>query len=119
MNDGTFAAVLVLLGTIVGAAAGILGNLVMARAATRNEFRRIAIDAAMREWEINAKYAQQHGGEMYPPPLYMFYNAELLRLIEDGTLNPLTYAALTEEIDRFRKAIQDHTERRRAERRSQ
>lgn len=118
MDSGTVTAVLVLLGTVVGAVAGIFGAVMAAKIASQNDRRRIAVEAALREWEQATEYARTHGGRVYPPALYVYYNVELLKLLDENRLTTETYAELISGKDRFRATIEADTDRREAEMRA-
>ena len=119
MDPSIVTAVLVLIGTLLGALIAVIGNIVSTRAASRNEFRRIAVEAGLREWEQLVAHARQHGGETYPPSLFVYYHAELLRLIDEDRLTPETYRDVTARREQIRKVIAEDSKRRARERREE
>ncbi len=109
---------LVLLGTVVGAAAGMIGQLVTAHFNNRSERRRLAIDAGFREWEAMRQLATTlpHPMELYPPVLFIHFNSELARLIDENRLTPDNYRILAQRRDELRDVIREDTARRNAAR---
>ena len=118
MTPDLTAALLVLVGTIVGAATGVVGTILSNRVAARNELRRVAVESAFREWERLATVAQERrgGGRVFPPAAFIYFNMELLRLADAGTLNAKTYSAMMARYDEFASALAAENERRSARR---
>ena len=72
-----------LLGALIGAGAGLLGQVIAARYASRNERRRIAVDLGIREWDRMVEYAKNHpNAEIFPLALFVHYSVELMRVLD-------------------------------------
>jgi hypothetical protein len=112
------ASIAALLGALIGAGAGVVGQLLTAAQTARGERRRLAVESGFREWEAMQVMAEKLGrpSRLYPPVLYVHYNHELMRMIDsrDG-LTPAKYAALAARRDEIRQVIEADTERRRQE----
>ena len=80
------AAVSALLGALIGAGAGVLGQALAATYAHRAERRRLAVESGFREWEQLVEVAanKKGGAEVFPPALFVHFNYELLRLIDSS-----------------------------------
>jgi hypothetical protein len=79
---------LVLLGAVVGAAAGVAGQLITANLSNRSDRRRLAVEAGFREWEQNAQMAQLARAEgrpaqLFPPVLFVLFNYDFLRCLDE------------------------------------
>ena len=112
------ASVAALLGALIGAGAGVAGQLVAASYSSRNERRRLAVESGLREWEHMWEQARASGraAEMFPAVLFVHFNNELLRFIDskDG-LTTDNYRKLAQRRDEIRDLIRADTERRRGE----
>ncbi len=116
MDSAITNAFFVLLGTIVGAGAGVVGNVVAARTARHNEVRRLGIEAGLREWERMHDYGVKRGNAaVFPPALFMYYSVELVRLLDEQRLTPETYRDLMTRRDLLRGIIREESERRLAD----
>jgi hypothetical protein len=111
-------AIAALLGALIGAAAGVAGQLVAAAYASHSERRRLAIDAGFREWDAFRQHAGP--GELYPPVLFVYFTYEVMKLLDkkDG-LTPANYTDLIQREEQMRDAISTGNERLRARRRDQ
>jgi len=117
MSDG----MLVLLGTIVGAAAATISGIVAARITARTERSRIAVEAGFREWENmrdHAKDLAAHGKKVrtFPPLLFVFFNEQLLRALHSRRgLTSDRYGEILQRQSELRALIEAQSERRRKE----
>jgi len=112
------ASVAALLGAAIGASAGIAGQLLTARFAARNERRRLAIEAGLREWERSVEYAQAHGGTVFPSAYFVYFSAEVLDWIEtDRYLTPESWHVLMNRAALVRAAMRDESDRLRQDQR--
>ena len=97
---------LVMLGTVAGAAVGVIGTILTTRVTARIELGRVAVEAAMREWEKMHSVAQERGGQIFPLALFIHYNVELLRLVDAGKLTAESYQELMRRRDQVKQAIE-------------
>ncbi len=105
-------AVAALLGALIGGLAGVAGQVLAARYASRNERRRLAVEAGYREWEHMRDLAKDGGGRLLPPILFIHYSNELMTLLDRGTLSAESYRDVIRRRDSFRAVIEeDHVRR--------
>ena len=116
MSEGT----LVLLGALVGGAAGMAGTIVTAMFTNRGERRRLAVETGLREWEQAAQMAlaanaKGRAAELYPPVLFMYFNTQLIRLLDSRRgLTTDNYRELVRRKDAIREVIRRESERSKA-----
>jgi hypothetical protein len=112
------ASIAALLGALIGSLAGVVTQVVTVSAASRNERRRLALDTGYREWEQMIKYAQATGTmEVFPPALFIYYNLELLNLIDSRRgVTPEGYRELTRRHEQIRAVIKEDSDLRQGKR---
>ena len=105
-----------LLGTLVGAAAGIAGTVWVAEITRRSEerkhLRQLAFDAGAKSWVLHqdiAKRAAEMGRVRGVDPLeaYVLHSLIFSRIIEDGDLDKETVLKKWREIDSIAKAVHE------------
>jgi hypothetical protein len=108
------ASVAALLGALIGAGAGVCGQLVAAALSTRNERRRLAIESGFREWENMHELAVKsgRGADIYPPVLFVHFNHELIQLIDSDDLTAEKYSAMVDRNRKLRDVIRADSKKR-------
>ncbi len=108
------ASVSALLGALIGASAGVVGQIVAAASANRHERRRLAMESGFREWERVHETAlkTQHGASIFPPVLFVHFNHELISAIDSRKgLTVEKYASILARSDAIRDMIRADNER--------
>jgi hypothetical protein len=105
-----------LLGTLIGAAAGIAGSVWVAiiskRSEERRHLRQLAFEAGAKSWALHqdvAKRAAEMGHVRGVDPLeaYVLHSLIFSRIIEDGDLDRETILRKWREIDSIAKAVHE------------
>lgn len=115
LDPALIAAVAALLGALIGAGAGVASQLISAAHTSRNERRRLAIDAGFREWDLMHERAKASpaGAEVFPPVLFVYFHYELIRLFDKrGGLTAKDYDDLVRRRNRLRDVIREDSDRR-------
>lgn len=108
INPSVVQSFLVFAAGLVGASAGVFGTFLTVRATHQAELRRAAIDAGFREWQGASDMHLKLGGKaaLFPPAIFVYYNLELLKLLDDNNLTADSYHDLTERQLAFKTAIE-------------
>ena len=98
-------------GAVIGSFSTVAVTLFNARAERRRELARLAVQTAIEDTRLETALKKQQGG--WVPPLYVsvFYQAELLKLIEAGNLTPATISKVEERYLQIVKAIRSDSAR--------
>jgi hypothetical protein len=99
---------------VIGAVAGVAGTIVSTLVSNRREMRRIAIDSGFREWERLHTQALDRGGSLFPPAAFVFFNLEVLKLIERDEFTPDAYRKLFERAEAMNDVIRETSQKRQA-----
>ena len=99
----------VLLGTLIGAMGGWVGAWISVRGENRRSLRRLALEAALREWDRHSSEAKERKQESRVPSLvtYFQFYARAMDLIDCKKLNAATIRELYEELISGQKGIPD------------
>lgn len=106
------ASIAALLGALIGGLAAMAGQVLAARYASRNERRRLAVEAGYREWEYVRDLSKDLGLRLLPPILFIHYSNELMTLLDKGTLSAESYRDVIRRRDSFRAVIEEDQARR-------
>jgi hypothetical protein len=99
-----------LVGALIGAAASIVTVIVQTRAQSSRDRTKEAIALAVQDWKFRCELMNEKGGKILPLAVYVHYHSHLIRLAEDGNLNPQTIKALSAEQDGLIEAIDEINE---------
>lgn len=111
-----------LLGTLVGAAAGIGGSVWVAiitrRSEERKHLRQLAFEAGAKSWALHQEVAKRaadmgHVRGVDPLEAYVLNSLVFSRIIEDGDLDRDTILKKWREIDSIAKAVHDEIRKKR------
>lgn len=74
----------------------------------------MAVESGFREWErlTQSVLEQNRGGDIFPPVLFVYFNYELIKLIDSDSLTPASYRTLARKRDAVRAVIVEDSEAR-------
>ena len=99
-----------LAGGLVASFASIITQMVQSRSESRRTRARLAVEAGIEEYKQAIAIVQKRGeGKILPLNMYIYYNLQIIELVEKGKLNTKTLQSLNQEYREMVKSIPDRS----------
>jgi hypothetical protein len=94
-----------LLGAVIGSSGSAVIIFLQTRAENRRARYRLALEAALAEFNCDTDYRKKTGGSVAPLSMYLHYHVQVLEAIESGSLDAEKLAELLREHNEMLKAV--------------